>query len=157
LDAARLEVGRIGRAHGLRGEVFVTPVTNVAARFERGSTLWIDGRPRVIESSRPNQDRYVIRFEGVEDRNAAELLRNKIVEAEPLADAPEGELWVHEVIGSEVRDRAGALLGSVVAVEANPAHDLLVLDRGGLVPMVFVVSSHDGVVVVDPPEGLLDL
>jgi 16S rRNA processing protein RimM len=56
-----------------------------------------------------------------------------------------------------VRDRAGALLGSVVAVEANPAHDLLVLDGGALVPMVFVVSSDEGVVVVDPPDGLLDL
>jgi 16S rRNA processing protein RimM len=157
VDDARLEVGRIGRAHGLRGEVIVTPVSNVAARFERGSTLWIDGRARVIASSRPNQHRYIIRFEGVDDRNAAELLRNKVVEAEPLADAPDGELWVHELIGSEVRDRTGTVLGSVVAVEANPAHDLLVLDGGALVPMVFVVSSEDGVVVVDPPEGLLDL
>jgi 16S rRNA processing protein RimM len=157
VDDARLEVGRIGRAHGLRGEVVVTPVSNIAERFERGSTLWIDGRPRVIASSRPNQHRYVIRFEGVDDRNAAELLRNKVVEAEPLGDAPEGELWVHELIGSEVRDRAGAVLGSVVAVEANPAHDLLVLDGGALVPMVFVVSSGGAVVVVDPPDGLLDL
>jgi 16S rRNA processing protein RimM len=99
----------------------------------------------------------VIRFDGVDDRTAAELLRNKVVEAEPLPEAPEGELWVHELIGSEVRDPAGELLGSVVAVEANPAHDLLVLDGGALVPMVFVVSSQDGVVVVDPPDGLLDL
>lgn len=157
MDDARLEVGRVGRAHGLRGEVTVTPVTNVEARFQPGATLWIDGQPRVVASSRPNQHRYVIRFEGVDDRNAAELLRNKVVEAEPLPDAPEGELWVHELIGSEVRDLAGAVLGSVVAVEANPAHDLLVLDGGALVPMVFVVSSADGVVVVDPPDGLLDL
>jgi 16S rRNA processing protein RimM len=157
VDDARLEVGRIGRAHGLRGDVIVTPVTNVVGRFEPGSTLWVDGRPRVVASSRPSQHRYVIRFEGVEDRNAAELLRNKVVEAEPLADAPNGELWVHELIGSEVRDRAGVVLGSVVAVEANPAHDLLVLDGGALVPMVFVVSAEDGLVVVDPPEGLLDL
>jgi len=157
VDDARLEVGRVGRAHGLRGEVIVTPVSNVAARFEPGSTLWIDGRPRVVASSRPNQHRYVIRFEGVDDRNAAELLRNKTVEAEPLADAPEGEFWVHELVGSEVRDRGGAVLGSVIAVEANPAHDLLVLDGGALVPMVFVVSSQDGVVVVDPPDGLFDL
>jgi len=157
VDDARLEVGRVGRAHGLRGEVIVTPVSNVAARFEPGSTLWIDGRPRVVASSRPNQHRYVIRFEGVDDRNAAELLRNKTLEAEPLADAPEGEFWVHELVGSEVRDRGGAVLGSVIAVEANPAHDLLVLDGGALVPMVFVVSSQDGVVVVDPPDGLFDL
>jgi 16S rRNA processing protein RimM len=157
VDDARLEVGRIGRAHGLRGEVIVTPVSNVSARFEPGSTLWVEGRPRLVASSRPYQHRYLIRFEGVDDRNAAELLRNKVVEAEPLADAPEGELWVHELIGSEVRDSKGTRLGSVVAVEANPAHDLLVLDRGALVPMVFVVSSEDGIVVVDPPEGLLDL
>ncbi|HEV7525123.1 MAG TPA: ribosome maturation factor RimM [Acidimicrobiia bacterium] len=154
---ARLEVGRIGRAHGLRGEVVVTPVSNIADRFAKGSTLWVDGSPLAITTSRPNQHRFVVRFEGVDDRNAAEALRGKVVEAEPLEDAPDGELWVHELIGSEVRDRAGTALGNVVAVEANPAHDLLVLNGGALVPMVFVVSSESGVVVVDPPEGLFDL
>jgi 16S rRNA processing protein RimM len=153
----RLEVGRIGRAHGLRGDVFVTPVSNVSERFAVGSILWVDERPYVITASRPNQHRFVIRFEGVDDRNGADALRGKIVEAEPLADPPEGELWVHELIGSEVRDRSGAELGRVVSVEANPAHDLLVLDGGALVPMVFVVTSEAGVVVIDPPEGLFDL
>ena len=155
--SARLEVGRIGRAHGLRGDVVITPVSNIPERFAKGATLWVDGTAHVIVSSRPNQHRFVVRFDGVDDRNGADALRGKIVEAEPLADAPEGEFWVHELIGSEVRDRAGAALGQVVAVEANPAHDLLVLDGGALVPMVFVVSSDSGVVVVDPPEGLFDL
>ena len=45
----------------------------------------------------------------------------------------------------------------MTAVEANPAHDLLVLDSGALVPMVFVVEQRDGVVVIDPPDGLFDL
>jgi 16S rRNA processing protein RimM len=153
----RLEVGRIGRAHGLRGDVFVTPVSNVPDRFAVGSTLWVDGHPYEIASSRPNQHRFVVRFRGVDDRDGADALRGKLVEAEPLAEPPEGELWVHELIGSEVRDRAGEPLGRVVSVEANPAHDLLVLDGGALVPMVFVVSAQSGVVVVDPPEGLLDL
>ena len=153
----RLEVGRIGRALGLRGEVVITPVSNIADRFAPGSTLWIDGRAYVIASARPNQHRFVVRFEGVEDRDAAEALRSKIVEAEQLTEPPEGELWVHELIGSEVRDPSGVPLGHVVAVEANPAHDLLVLDGGRLVPMVFVVSFESGVVVVDPPDGLLDL
>jgi len=49
------------------------------------------------------------------------------------------------------------VVGRVVSVEANPAHDLLVLDGGALVPMVFVVEQRDGVVVIDPPEGLFDL
>ena len=81
--------------------------------------------------------------------------------ADPLAgDADvldDDELWVHEVVGAEVVDRAGAPVGRVTAVEANPAHDLLVLDGGVLVPMVFVVEQRDGVLVIDPPDGLLDL
>ena len=155
---ARLEVGRIGRAHGLRGDVVVTPVSNVPERFATGSTLWVDDRPLLIVSSRPNQHRFVVRFEGVDDRDGADALRGKLVEAEPLAEPPaDGGLWVHELIGSEVRDRAGESVGHVVAVEANPAHDLLVLDSGALVPMVFVVDHEPGVVVVDLPDGLLDL
>jgi len=76
---------------------------------------------------------------------------------EATGAAPDGELWVHQVIGAEVRDKAGARIGVVDAVQANPAHDLLVLDSGALVPMVFVVDHEDGVVVVDLPDGLLDL
>ena len=57
----------------------------------------------------------------------------------------------------EVRDPSGARIGVVDAVQANPAHDLLVLDSGALVPMVFVVDHEPGVVVVDLPDGLLDL
>jgi 16S rRNA processing protein RimM len=64
---------------------------------------------------------------------------------------------VHEVVGADVRDRAGTPLGTVVAVQANPAHDLLVLDGGALVPMVFVVEHGEGVVVIDAPDGLFDL
>ena len=64
---------------------------------------------------------------------------------------------MHELIGSSVVDTAGNALGTVVGIEANPAHDLLVLDTDALVPMVFVVEHVDGVVVVDPPAGLLEL
>ncbi len=153
----RLEVGRIGRAHGLRGEVSVAAVSNRPERFAPGSVLYAGERPRVVRTSRPHQDRWLVCFEGVDGRDAAEALRNQILTGDPLGDAPEGEVWVHEVIGSAVRDRAGTELGRVRAVEANPAHDLLVLDSGPLIPMVFVVSHEPGVVVVDLPEGLLDL
>lgn len=153
----RLEVGRIGRAHGLHGEVAVMPITNREERFAPGSTLYLDDRALVIASARPHQDRWLIRFEGVDDRTAAEALRGQLVTAEPLGDAADGELWVHELIGAEVRDKAGTRLGVVTAVEANPAHDLLVLDGGALVPIVFVVAQEAGVVTVDVPEGLLDL
>lgn len=153
----RLEVGRIGRAHGLRGEVSVIPISNIEQRFVAGSRLFAGDRLLTIATARRNQDRYIVRFEGVDDRTAAEALRNQVLTAEPLAEPPSDGFFVHELIGSEVRDRQGTVRGRVVAVEANPAHDLLVLDGGALVPLVFVVSHEAGVVVIDPPEGLFDL
>ena len=64
---------------------------------------------------------------------------------------------MHELVGDEVRDVDGNSLGRVAAVEANPAHDILVLDDGALVPFVFVVEQEAGVLVVDLPDGLLDV
>ena len=98
-----------------------------------------------------------MQFAGVHGRDEAEALRGKSVQAVALDLAPEGELFVHDVIGAEVRDRTGARIGRVESVQANPAHDLLVLDSGALIPSVFVVESEPGVVVVDLPDGLLDL
>jgi 16S rRNA processing protein RimM len=115
----------------------------------------------VIDAARPHQGRMLVRFRGIDDRTAAEALQGRELSGAPLtgdeAALDDDELWVHEVVGAEVRDRSGAVVGRVVAVEANPAHDLLVLDGGALVPMVFVVEQHEGAVVIDPPDGLLDL
>jgi 16S rRNA processing protein RimM len=153
----RLEVGRIGRAHGLRGEVSVAPITNRAERFAAGSVLYAGDRELRIATAREHQDRWLVRFEGVDDRNAAEALRGALLTADAAPAEGDDELWVHELIGADVFDRGGTRLGQVAAVEANPAHDLLVLDTGALVPVVFVVEHGAGRVVVDVPEGLLDL
>jgi 16S rRNA processing protein RimM len=151
-----LEVGRVGRAHGLRGEVHLVAVSNVDERFAPGSELVVGDEPRVVVSARAAGSGWVVQFEGVDDRNAAEALRGKTVLGAALA-AEDGELFVHDVIGADVRDRAGTRLGRVEAVQANPAHDLLVLDSGALIPIVFVVDTQPGVVTVDVPDGLLDL
>lgn len=66
--------------------------------------------------------------------------------------AAEG-VWVHQVVGLEVVDTAGVGHGPVAAVQPNPAHDLLVLEDGTLVPAVFIVEIEDRI-VVDVPEGL---
>jgi 16S rRNA processing protein RimM len=152
-----LEVGRIGRAHGLHGEVSVAPISNRPGRFDPGAVLFVDGAELTVASARKHQDRWLVRFEGVSDRDGAERLRNKVIMAEPVDDDDGDDLWVHQLVGSEVRDRSGASVGRVRAVEANPAHDLLVLESGALVPVVFVVGTEPGVVVIDPPEGLFDL
>jgi 16S rRNA processing protein RimM len=153
----RLEVGRVVKPHGLRGEVVVFPITNVPERFAPGSVLDVDGVEYVIETSRPHQDRWLVRFAGIDDRAGAERLRGASLTGEPHAEPPAGEVWVHDVIGAEVVDRAGTALGRVTSVEANPAHDLLVLESGALVPMVFVIDQQPGRVVVDLPDGLLEL
>jgi 16S rRNA processing protein RimM len=155
-ETSRLEVGRVGRAHGLRGEVSVTLSSERTERLAPGSRLHVDDRPLVVVSSRPHSGRWLVCFEGVDDRNAAEALLGSVLTGATLpTDA--GELWVHELIGAAVRDPSGQDLGHVLAVEANPASDLLVLDGDVLVPMRFVVDQGPGFVVVDPPEGLLDV
>jgi 16S rRNA processing protein RimM len=155
-ETERLEIGRIGRPHGLRGDVMVTLTTNVEDRVAVGTLWWVGDREVTVESSRPHQGRFIVHLSGLDDRDAAAALTGARVFAHPLDDAPAGEVWVHNVIGASVVDRAGRDHGRVVAVEANPAHDLLVLEGGGLVPMVFVVEHAEGRVVIDPPQGLLD-
>lgn len=109
----------------------------------------------VVATSRPQQDRFVVHFEGVDDRTGAEQLTNKVLYAEPLDD-PDA-LWVHQLIGSSVVDTKGADWGTCKGVIDNPAHLILELSTGVLVPIPFVVSSKDGVTVIDPPEGLAEL
>jgi len=149
-----LEVGRVVRAHGLRGEVLVDLVTDVESRLAVGSELESDRGTLTVVTSRPHQGRHLVTFEGIADRTAAEALAGLALRAEALAD-PEA-LWVHDLVGSVVREVGGTERGRVVAVQANPAHDLLVLDDGALVPTVFVVTCEDGVTVIDPPEGLFE-
>jgi 16S rRNA processing protein RimM len=163
----RLEVGRVVRAHGIRGEVIVEAVSNRPERFAPGAVLFAGERTLVVRSAtphggpnpagRPSKGRWIVGFEGVADRNQAEAMRDLMITGEPLGALPEDEVWVHDLVGAEVVDLAGRVLGRVAAIEVNPASDLLVLDAGGLVPMVFVVETGDGRVVVDPPPGLLEL
>jgi 16S rRNA processing protein RimM len=157
LGAPGLELGRVGRPHGVKGEVVVIFDTDRPERTTPGAVLQAGERTLVVASARPHQGRWLVRFEGITDRDAGEELRGATLVGEPLDDPGEGRIWVHELVGDEVRDVRGNTLGRVAEVEANPAHDLLVLDDGTLVPYVFVVDRHPGVLLVDPPDGLLDV
>jgi 16S rRNA processing protein RimM len=156
-SAPVLEVGRIVKPHGLRGDVIVSLTTNREERVAAGSVLTTDdGRElRVLQSSR-HQGRFIVTFEGVDGIEDAEGTRGARLSA-PAIDDPEA-LWVHELIGARVEDTSGRVLGTIEGVEANPASDLLVLDGGALIPLRFVVASEPGVrVTVEVPDGLLDL
>ncbi|MDZ7733793.1 MAG: hypothetical protein U5R31_12640 [Acidimicrobiia bacterium] len=105
-----LEVGRIDRAHGVTGEVLVTLTTNRTERLAPGSVLRADDRTLEVVSSRPHQQRHLVRFAGIGDRSEADALRGARLLAEPLGSG-EGELWITQLVGWAVVDLAGHELG----------------------------------------------
>jgi 16S rRNA processing protein RimM len=157
---SHLEVGFVAKAHGLRGQVVVELVSNRAERMAPGAVLF-DPSGRALEivsaSASPSagRDRWIVGFAGVSDREGADGLRGTTLLGEPITDPD--VLWVHDLLGVTVVDQRGTMIGTVVAVEANPASDLLVLDGGGLVPLRFVTARAEGSLTVDIPDGLLDL
>jgi 16S rRNA processing protein RimM len=162
-----LVVGRIGRAHGVRGEVSVEIRTDDPdARFAPGSSLATeDAGPLTIETVRSHSGRLLIRFAGIDDRTAAETLRGTLLLVDS-ADIPPtsdpDEFHDHELIGLTAVSADGTSLGEIVDVEHH-GQDLLVLHRpdaeDALVPFVSaIVTSVDvpaGRIVLDPPPGLL--
>lgn len=150
-----LIIGYVTKPHGLKGDVLVHLISNRTERMQIGSVFSSERGPMTIVSCSPQSDRWRVHFAGIDDRTAAESIARLELRAAPLDD-PEA-LWVHELVGSKVVLVDGTEVGVVVELELNPASDLLVLDSGILVPLVFVASVHGGVVTIDPPVGLLDL
>lgn len=107
-----------------------------------------------VAQARAFQQRWIVRFAEVGDRDAADSLRGQALRAEPISDPD--ELWVHELIGMMVCEVDGTQRGRVEAVQDNPASDLLVLESGTLVPLTFLVERSGDQLVVDGPDGLFE-
>jgi 16S rRNA processing protein RimM len=168
----QLVVGRIGRAHGIRGDVFVAVRTDdPEARFAAGSVLATDPAevgPLTVAQARDHSGNLVVSFAGYSDRTAAETLRGVrlVIDSDdlPPSDDPD-EFHDHELVGLAAELGDGTRLGTVTEVVHGPAGDLLAIEREGggeaLVPFIreFVPEVHLGAgrVVVTPPEGLLEL
>ena len=153
--AGLLEVGVIRRPHGVKGDTYVELMTDREDRLAVGSRLWAKGAWRTVASAKHLPQRWLVHFEGFDDRTAIERLTNAPLMAEPVAD-PDA-LWVHDLIGARVVEVGGVDRGTCIGVLANPAHDILELESGALVPVTFVVNNTDGVITIDPPDGLFDL
>ncbi len=116
------------------------------------------GDPLVVSTSRFLRDKWpgtmwIVKFKGVDTRNEALQLRGIQLAAPPIDD--NGAFWADQLVGSVVMDLKGNEVGRVSALVVNPGGDLLELDDGRLIPLVFVVSNDGVRVVVDVPEGLL--
>ena len=165
----RVVVGRIGRPHGIRGEVTVETRTDEPdERFADGSVLLVDDHADlVVERSHWHSGRLLVAFRGIHDRNAAETLRGLIVHVERDAmDVPENpeEYYDSTLQGLRVELADGTELGVISDVVHLPGQDLLAVNVRGrdvLIPFIAAFVPHvdpvGGRVVVTPPEGLLDL
>jgi 16S rRNA processing protein RimM len=156
-DRSLLEVGRIVKAHGIRGEVAVRLTADIPERVTPGSVFQTTRGPLTVERSKPFQQGYIIAFAGIADRNEAELLRGLLLKAEPLDLDDDDVIWIDDLFNALVVSTDGVERGRVVEVEENPAADLLVLDSGVLIPLTFVVEVEPNErIVVEVPEGLFE-
>jgi 16S rRNA processing protein RimM len=164
-------VGRIGKAHGIRGDAFVEPWSDAPhERFVPGSVFETEpaGRgPLTVATARDHSGKLVVHFEGYDDRNAVETIRGTVLvmpaAARPVLDDPD-EFYDTDLIGLAVRTVAGQELGPVTDVLHSPADSLLSIDWDGrevLVPFrkefVPTVDIAGGFIEVDPPDRLLEL
>ena len=150
-----LEVGVVRRPHGVRGDTAVELLTDREDRLAVGSRLWAKGAWRTVTMSKRLPQRWLVHFEGFDDRTAIEALTNAPLLAPPVEDAD--ALWVHDLLGSRVAEADGTERGTCIGVLANPAHDILELDTGALVPVIFITGLVDGVITIEPPAGLFDV
>jgi 16S rRNA processing protein RimM len=165
-------VGRIGRAHGIRGDVTVDIRTDEPERrFARGAALGTDpadAGPLVVVAARMHSGRLLVRFDQVSDRTGAEKLRGVtlLADVDP-ADLPSDpdEFYDHQLVGLHVTDVHRGPIGDITEVVHLPGQDSLTVSRNigppALIPFVSaIVTSIDiegGQVTVDVPEGLLEL
>jgi 16S rRNA processing protein RimM len=165
-----LLIGRVARAHGIRGQVIVNPDTDFAEdRFRVGQVLLVGPAdrttPRRIAAARFHQGRPVVAFEGVETMTDAEALAGAELwlPASTIPPLPVGTFYRHDLVGCEVRDVSDGVVGRVTDVQGpiDRSHLVVQGQKGEvLIPLVdhicVRVDPAARVIVVDPPEGLLE-
>ncbi|MEU9784761.1 ribosome maturation factor RimM [Streptomyces phaeochromogenes] len=167
----QLVVARVGRAHGIKGEVTVEVRTDEPElRLAPGAVLATDpasAGPLTIETGRVHSGRLLLRFEGVRDRNGAEALRNTLLIAEvDPDDKPEDpdEYYDHQLMDLDVVLEDGTEVGRITEISHLPSQDLFVVERADgtevLIPfveeIVVDIDLEKQRAVIDPPPGLID-
>jgi 16S rRNA processing protein RimM len=167
----QLVVARIGRAHGIKGEVTVEVRTDEPElRLGPGAVLTTDPAgvgPLTVETGRVHSGRLLLRFEGVKDRTGAEALRNTLlisdVDPEARPEDPE-EFYDHQLVDLDVVLADGTVIGRISEITHLPSQDLFIVERedGSEVMIPFVeeivtsIDLEEQRAVIDPPPGLID-
>jgi len=152
VDEPTVVVGRVTKAHGVRGEVSVENRSDNPERWAVGSTVFDDtGRAMTIAAVRPHSGRLLVTFDGIDDRTAAERLtgRELVVPESWLPELEEGQWWAFQIEGCAVVTESGHDVGHVDEVLAYPAHDIWrVVDADGVETLIPAVDAF--IVSVDP-------
>jgi len=157
---ALLAVGRVARAHGLRGRVLIAPYNADSEGLQGVRKIWLEEREYEVERAERIQLGYLVALRGVGDRDQADALRGQEVRVD-RAELPElgpDEMYAIDLIGFEVSDPEGTVRGVVEDLEEAGPQDLLRLRGGALVPLGLVkeVQQEARRIVVDAPEGLFE-
>jgi 16S rRNA processing protein RimM len=157
---ARATLGSVGKPFGLAGEVYVWLDADLQDVLTPGVRCVAAGRELEVAGVRWHKGRPVVRFAGVDDRDAVAELRGVELQVDRAAITADDVLWTDDVLGREVVDAAGSVVGVVEAVLDGAAHDFLQLARpdGGelLIPVVDELVDLDDPIVVHGPPGLVD-
>ncbi len=175
-DPQYLVVGHVSKAHGTAGEIQIWLLTDRPDEvFAPGARVLLGDREggvgrvpdeRKVEARRPYKGGLLVMLEGVGDRGEAEAIAGRylLVPAEEASPLEEGEVFYHQLLGLQVETVAGEAVGRIREVFETEPHHLLEVKDGNRVHLVpfasWVVKDVDlehGRVVIDPPEGLLDL
>ncbi len=154
--------GIVGRPHGVRGEVVFHAGNDDLTRFAPGRVFDTERGSLTISASRRHHGRFILAFEEVGDRDAAEALRGLAIRVPP-ADIPltEDEWWPTQLIGCRVVLEDGTQVGEVLGVTSGLVQDRLIVGTPDPVEIPFVRELVPGVdienrtVTIAPPEGLV--
>jgi 16S rRNA processing protein RimM len=160
--ATAVTVGRIGAAHGIRGEVKVEPLTDFPERFAPHARLYLNGEIVVVETSRWSGRSVFVKFRGINDRTAAEALNGQELQVPELQPIAEPDVYYqHDIVGLAVETEAGESLGTVESIFSTGANDVFVIkgERGELLlpaidDVIKQVDTAAGRLVIDLLPGL---
>lgn len=145
MDEPTVAVGRVGRPHGIRGEVGVLVLSEVPGRFDPGEAVWLeDGRQLTVEGSKPHRSGLLVKFREVADRTQAEALRSAllVVPESMSPELPEGSWWDHRIQGCSVQTDTGRQLGTVQEVIHTAANDVWsAVDEDGTETLIPVLKD----------------
>jgi 16S rRNA processing protein RimM len=154
-----IAVGKIHRTHGVKGEVIFEPFSEYSIKLKKGKTLFI-GKKKVaytIRSIRNMDQNYLLSFDGLDDCDVVSHLRNQLVylPSDQLENPQEGKHYPHQVLGMQVVDEAGMIIGLLEEVLITGANDVYVIRQAGKEDEVLVPAIDSVILKVDSEKKVI--